>query len=727
MQSKIYFKAYKTTKLIISKYSSILLIVSLYLILTVIMLYPFSILESNNQLIGMDAGDTYQGLWSLWWVKYSVVSLTNPYSTNHIFYPLGTDLYAHTLSPAAGLFSIPFQLAGGLIFSYNFLIILSFVLSGYGAFLLSKHIINDQKASFLAGLVYAFSTYHFARAWGHQNLVSIQWIPFYVLFLLKVRKERSKKNVLFGVFFLLLTTFWADFQYAIFLGVFTLLVLFYDVLFNRQIVKKYILRFSGMVCIYFGFLVIILGPFFLGLLAGEYTSVWSSITDEAAVYSADLVAFFIPSNFNSLFGNSVASIVSNLSNPWIEGIVYIGWTVLILTIYASFKVWKKARFWILGAISFMILSSGPILHIYGNSTFTDSNLTIPLPEWVITSILSLPRAPSRFVVMTMLCLSVVSAISFANIDSWVRKLKHGKILGVLLLFCISGAMLAEVNMIPFPVVENSSIPTFYSNMTKMNDTFSVLDLPHGYDESARWMYFGTASEKPLVVGSISRVSQINSDFLQVFPAINQMNYALQGKEIASWEDILSQNQNQTNLNAFHFFNIKYVILHRSMCTANAYENMNNYLLELLGQPVYSDEHIRVYETRVSKINNTFAYLSKGWAAFEEVNKIRWMRINGTVNIVSQSSQFYDLSLEAATQVSNKQLQIFLNGERIIQCQIFVNEFSAITLEGLYLKEGLNELLFYSDDYFIPAKVNENSSDFQQLSIAFRNIRIEPAK
>ena len=79
-----------------------------------------------------------------------------------------------------------------------------------------------------------------------------------------------------------------------------------------------------------------------------------------------------------------------------------------------------------------------------------------------------------------------------------------KVVGLLFLVFLSGAFLAEVNMLPFPVVENTSVPAFYSDLAKMNGTFSVLDLPQNYWANNRYMYYGTVSGKPLVGGSISR-------------------------------------------------------------------------------------------------------------------------------------------------------------------------------------------------------------------------------
>ena len=91
---------------VISKLGIDLLVLVLYLILTLVLLSPFSVLKMNKQLIGMNPGDTYQGVWNLWWIRKSVLSFENPYMTDFIFYPNGADLFVHSLSPIAGLFSI---------------------------------------------------------------------------------------------------------------------------------------------------------------------------------------------------------------------------------------------------------------------------------------------------------------------------------------------------------------------------------------------------------------------------------------------------------------------------------------------------------------------------------------------------------------------------------------------------------------------------------------------
>ena len=281
-----------------------------------------------------------------------------------------------------------------MFFSYNFLIILSFVLAGYGAYRLAYYVTGDKKAAFFAGLVFGFSTYHFAHAWGQLNLVSIQWIPFYILFLLKMRKEKSLKNIFFAVFFLVLSALWADFQYVIFLGIFTFFLLIYDIVFNREQIRKFLLRIGFMCAIFFGLMALLLSPLFYGLLTGKYAYAWPSSIDFVKTNSADLLGFFTPNSLNPFFGKFTSGIISHFSNTWTEAMVYVGFTVLILTIFAAVKLWKKAKPWLLGAFAFLILSLGPILHVFGSISFTSFQIIVPLPEWLLFYVLPIPRVPS---------------------------------------------------------------------------------------------------------------------------------------------------------------------------------------------------------------------------------------------------------------------------------------------------------------------------------------------
>ena len=168
-----------------------------------------------------------------------------------------------------------------------------------------------------------------------------------------------------------------------------------------------------------------------------------------------------------------------------------------------------------------------------------------------------------------------------------------------------------------------------------------------------------------------------------------------------------------------------VILHRDLSNSISFNHMNDYLDGLLGQAVFSDDRIVAYGTTETQLQNTFSFLLDGWWKLEDWNGVatRWMDGNGTINVVCPSSQYYDISFLAGTDFENKNLKIILNGEEVGDLQIANGSFTYISLYDLHFKKGSNELLFYSDQYFVPANILENNPDTRHLSIAFQNVTI----
>ena len=75
--------------------------------------------------------------WNLWWVKHAVVDQPqNLFACDWQFWPVGINLAFYTLTILNGLLSVPLQSVFGTVVAYNVLLLSSFVLSGYGAYLL---------------------------------------------------------------------------------------------------------------------------------------------------------------------------------------------------------------------------------------------------------------------------------------------------------------------------------------------------------------------------------------------------------------------------------------------------------------------------------------------------------------------------------------------------------------------------------------------------------------
>ncbi len=81
--------------------------------------------------------------WNLWWIKHSLVDQQiNPFVSGWMFYPIGINLAFYTLTVLNGLLSVPLQVALGLAPASNLVLLSSFVLSGYGAFLLALQVVG---------------------------------------------------------------------------------------------------------------------------------------------------------------------------------------------------------------------------------------------------------------------------------------------------------------------------------------------------------------------------------------------------------------------------------------------------------------------------------------------------------------------------------------------------------------------------------------------------------
>ena len=133
--------------------------------------------------------------WNLWWTKTSFVDragesglVHNPFVGDSMFHPININLAFYTLTLWNGALSIPLQSAVSLILTNNLLLLSSFALSGFGAYLLAlaffatlrpqnsiSEIRNRRLAALLAGLLYAFaSSKLFYASLGQFNIASSQ-------------------------------------------------------------------------------------------------------------------------------------------------------------------------------------------------------------------------------------------------------------------------------------------------------------------------------------------------------------------------------------------------------------------------------------------------------------------------------------------------------------------------------------------------------------------------
>ena len=574
-----------------------------FVMLTVLLLYsaPFNFV---NNMPG-DGGDGYQFLWDLWWVKYSTTKLgTSPYFTNYVFYPNGQSLFFQSLIPLAGVITIPFQDSLGLFFSYNFIVILGYVLGGFGAYSLAKYFTKNMYASYLAGIIFAFSPYHLGHTLGHLNLLSIGGIPFYILFLFKLRDTNNLKFAVFASFFLLMSTFLGSFYYTFILFVFTIFFLLYDILLKRKIDfnRKFVYGLALILVIFLLVSGIVTIPMFYESLSGKHAYAEMSLDDQIA-NSAGLINFLLPGSDNYFFGEAIKGIEYdfNINLGGAENRVYIGYTVIALLLFSGFKYTNKMRkhvLWLLLTGTFIILSLGPMLKILGAS-FTQSDVGIPLPGFLIRYLPggTIFQSPSRFAVITYLGLGLLGAFGVKYIIENVNIIRKHKIFPLLLIGVLTSLIIAEYNMSPYPSRYDPYVPQFYRQLRDMDGTFSVLDLPANYQIVGWYMYCSTVSEKPLIDGYLSRVDLDVKQKLHDIPLVKLTDYLGEDASDSSelFLSLTDEKNTQVSLQTLKTLDVRFIIVHKQFLDKMAVGKITEYLIGTTGAPFYADYDTIIFE------------------------------------------------------------------------------------------------------------------------------------
>ena len=145
----------------------------IYLFIFCLITYPLILMFSSHFFA--DAGDGLQNVWNMWWVNHALVENRQfPLYTTYLHFPHGTPLIAHTLNLFNGLLGVILLRFLTPIETFNFIVIFSFVLGAFTAFLLAYRICGSYWASLIGGFIFSFSNYHFAHAEGHLQLVSLE-------------------------------------------------------------------------------------------------------------------------------------------------------------------------------------------------------------------------------------------------------------------------------------------------------------------------------------------------------------------------------------------------------------------------------------------------------------------------------------------------------------------------------------------------------------------------
>lgn len=147
--------------------------------------------------------DVWQNYWGFWWWHHALFELgQSPLWTDLLYYPFGSNLALHTHSAFNMLWTMPFQTVWGPAAAMNLATLGALAGCGWTAYLLARDLGLSWSGAILAGIVFTLNANHMEQTLEHLNLISAQFMPLAVLFLLRwLRTARWEWAVGLGLSF----------------------------------------------------------------------------------------------------------------------------------------------------------------------------------------------------------------------------------------------------------------------------------------------------------------------------------------------------------------------------------------------------------------------------------------------------------------------------------------------------------------------------------------------
>jgi len=481
-----------------------------FLIITLLFTYP---LIFHLDKVVQNLGDPLFNSWIISWDVHSLT--TNPLQlfNANIFFPkkntlafsdhmFSNALIALILSP---IFKNPITIA-------NLILIISFLLSASGTYLLVKDLTDSDIAAFISGIIFAFAPFRFSHL-GHLQILSFHWLPFFLFFAQRFIKTR-KQSYFWGMLIFYLLQILVSWYLAMFITVTLILFMAYALVAGKVKLDKNLIMWASIFFIVSGAIIALFAAPYL--IAQKNNQDFTRHISDAVYHSAGFKSYLSVPGENWLYGNLTAGFRSPQAG--VERELFPGVVALLLAAYGilSKKKWLRKKssflgFYIILLVVAFVFSFGPY-KIYGNT----HRLALPyLFFYKYFPGFKAMRAPARFAMLAGFALAVLAGYGVAGLE---RNFSNRKISRSLWYF-VSGLMIIliilEYLSIPISLVQietGKQVPKVYRWLKRQKKNSVVLELPYvRFDPNGaavfnslvaenRYLYFSTFHWQRLVNG-----------------------------------------------------------------------------------------------------------------------------------------------------------------------------------------------------------------------------------
>lgn len=529
-------------------------VLGIYLLLVVVMTWPVSG-RIGSQIPGLE-GDSWNHLWTFWWVKQALLRGESPFFSQLLFYPNGVSLLFHNIAWVQIALWLVVQVVVGEGAAYTLVFLATYLFNGFATYLLARELTKSEAGAFIAGLIVAFWPYNLSQQ-DHPNLILIGWIPLTLLCWQRLSQEPRPKWAIWGGVCLALVGLsrWQVLvMAAVPLGLFALWRW-------REMPWRLLLLSGGLAGLFMAPLFV---PLVIGQLGDQYPQ---DIFVEAPPAQTDLLAYVVPGRYHPVWGAAVYDRFYQSFDVNRFFVPSIGYTTLLLALLGVWWRWRPARGWLVLAILLIVLALGPTLRINGRDYG-------PMPYTLIQDffLVRLLRHTDRWNVLLGLPFGLLAAWGVAGMGERYRWL-----------WLPAGLLILIESIVTFPTLP-LTVPPWYVQLAQLPGDFAILDVPMAYRaDDKRYMFFQMTHGKALVGGHVSRLPAEALAFIEQSPLLTE----LADRGTPSRPDVSRQ------LAWLAAADIRYIVLHRDTLSREQELGWANWLAR---PPIYQDEWLTVYET-----------------------------------------------------------------------------------------------------------------------------------
>lgn len=656
--------------------------------------------------------------WNLWWLRERVVDQANLdiFHVGWMFHPISINLAFYTLTPLNGLLSIPLQTGLSLVLASNVLLLSSFVLGAYGAFLLVLDQLvagdagvrrtegapgtNVVVAALVGGLIYGFaSSKLFYASLGQFNIASSQWVPFCILFLLRMTRplglHRQLRYAALAALFLVFQL-WAELTYGSFLLLFVGVVFIWQVLSQRKKAARTMVSLFAHYLL-LGLLVLVgLAPFLWAMLPdlraeGDFFASGGGFAD---IFSADLLGYLVTTRLHPLFGDWVAT----LPFPNDKGQhIFLGYGALALAVAGLWAAYRRpasrslAWLWGGSAVLFFWLTLGPSVRWAGVDT------RIPGPFALLSHVpfFSGNRYPSRYSVMLLAAVAVLAGFGLAWLLGRIRSPRQSERAPALLVsLAVAGIFLFEHLSVPLPL-SDFRIPGIYARLAAEPGDFAVLELPTGWRNGARVLgrsdllimmqqWYQTEHGKRRLGGNTSRNPEYKFQYFTQAPLLGDLIALMNADRPHIGAVIDERYAALVDANApiagqvLRDLGVRFVLVHEAQATPALLQFVDDALplreverwqgLDWSGAPaavvLYAVDDVPPQARRTVSLTDAMStlYLGEGWSTLPAADGVRYATRPGPVLLLDLPETGGELAIDWAGPASS--IAVDVNGVQV---------------------------------------------------------------